>query len=134
MKYFSPTTHEECTAAQLIAEIIITRKYKKKKKSLPFKFWNDPLYKAEFVKEIIAANTLLKVYNEIAVVNAVLRKDTEWMTSLRIKKWKEFIDEEQEKIDLNEKQSQKSTDIVISSTDTMQKNTTKSRLDRLKDF
>jgi hypothetical protein len=135
MKYYSTTTHEECTVAQFLAEQIIIRRYKRKKQSLPFKFWNEVPYKSEYVKEIIAANTLLKVYNETAIVNAVMRKDAEWMTSLRIKKWITLIKEEQEKINRALSAIKDSQDIVTSDvTQVPQIRPAKSKLDRLKDF
>lgn len=135
MKYYSTTTHEECTVSQFLAEQIIIRRYKRKKQSLPYKFWNESPYKSEYVKEIIAANTLLKVYNEVAIVNAFMRKDAEWMTSLRIKKWIILIKEEQEKINRALSAIQTSQDITTQDVTQIPKTpTTKSKLDRLKDF
>jgi hypothetical protein len=129
------STGEECTAAQLIAEITIIRRYKKKNQTLPHKFWNEPLWKKEFKTEIIAAHALLRVYQEDAIVKAVKSKNAEWITSLRIKKLVEYIKEEvQNCIKQQESLSMLSTISVKDTTSIRNNAGTKTKFDRLKDF
>lgn len=125
----------QCSAAQLITEIVITNLAKKQKKVLPEKFWNSPDWKKTYKQEIILANSLLKVYPEQAVINAVSRSDTNWMTSLRIKKWVDYIKEEMQKI--TNVQNEAKNAIVIELVDPniiRQYKPNSNKLDRLKDF
>lgn len=124
----------QCSAAQLITEIVINNLAKKEKKVLPQKFWNVPEWKKTYKQEIILANSLLKVYPEQAVINAVSRPDTNWMTSLRIKKWVDYIKEEMQKLTKVQNEAHSSITIEISDTTMVRQPKQKSKLDRLKDF
>jgi hypothetical protein len=70
--YKSHSSGEECTAAQLIAEILITRQEQKKKNIVPHKFWNLPKYKKRYIFTIIQANGLLKLYSGDAIIAALM--------------------------------------------------------------
>jgi hypothetical protein len=77
--YKSHSSGEECTAAQLIAEILITRQEQKKKNIVPHKFWNLPKYKKRYIFTIIQANGLLKLYSGDAIIAALMSKDGSWI-------------------------------------------------------
>lgn len=103
MDFISPNSQENCTAAQLIAEIMVTRKATKNRISLPYKFWNLPEYKKEFKQHIIAANAFLKLYTPQAILSALKRKDAQWQYTLRAGGLPDIIDEEQRRINNEEK-------------------------------
>lgn len=95
-KYKSPNSGDYCTAAQYISEIIITRKYEKRNIKLPFKFWNIPKYKKEFLLGIFASNRLTKIYDADLIIK-VLNTSGNWITSFYGPKIVELIEEEIEK-------------------------------------
>lgn len=70
--YKSHSSGEQCTAAQLIAEILITRQEQKKKNIVPHKFWNLPKYKKRYIFAVIQANGLLKLYSGDAIIAALM--------------------------------------------------------------
>lgn len=93
--YVSPSTGDEVTAAQLLAEIMCVRKYAKKGINLPLKFWNLPEYKKEYRQQIISANSVLKVYEAPAILAALKTKDGAWQWSLRENKLLDVIEKQQ---------------------------------------
>jgi hypothetical protein len=93
-KYQSPSTNEACTAAQYIAELLITRRARKEKKALPHKFWNQDPWKKKFKIEMIAANSVLKIYDEMAVIKALESQKGKNIYSLRCPWLDELIEEE----------------------------------------
>lgn len=98
-KYISKTSGNKCTAAQYLAEEMCIRKAKKQKERLSAGFWHIPKWKKFYRSQIIAANSLLKIYDEKAVLNAVKRKEVSWCYSLRIKRLDQILLEEQDKVD-----------------------------------
>jgi hypothetical protein len=70
--YKSHSSGEPCSAAQLIAEILITRQEQKKKNIVPHKFWNIPKYKRRYIFAVIQANGLLKLYSGDAIIAALM--------------------------------------------------------------
>ena len=64
-KYYSKYTERYCHCAQYLTELLMERKYK----TLPYKFWNDPKYKKEYIKTIVLLNRFIKKYSEEAVLN-----------------------------------------------------------------
>lgn len=131
MKYKSEY-NDECTAAQYITELIIINFAQKDKKILPQKFWLHEDWKKLYRSEIIFANSLLKIYPEQAIINALKRDDTKWMTSLRIKKWSEYIKEEIQKIVSISKKAINSIQIEVANTTNIKTIYKKSNLDRLR--
>lgn len=107
----SPTTGKECSAAQLIAEIMVKREIVKKKESPPIDFWNFAPWKKKYQQQIQAAHALLKVYSPHAILAALKRKECSWQYSLHVKNIADVIDEEQSKIDKELKQIQDSQKI-----------------------
>lgn len=89
----------EVKAAIYLAEIMCFRLAKKNKQKLLTGFWNLPEWKLPFGEQMVAANRLLKVYPEQAVINAVNRKDLLWMYSLRFPRLPQFIKEEVAKLE-----------------------------------
>ena len=82
MELQSPSTKEPCKPAHYLAEVAVTRHAKYLKIPLPVKFWNTDAWKKEYKQQIIAANSLLKLF-EIEVILAVLNsKDGNWIYSL----------------------------------------------------
>jgi hypothetical protein len=109
----SITTGEDCKAPQLLAEIMCVREAKKKGISLPHKFWNTPEWKKKYKIQILAANSLLKVYSPMAILNALKRKECNWQYSLRANGISDTCDEEQRKLDKQDKLIEKSESIKI---------------------
>lgn len=66
--YKSPSTGQECTSAQYLAEVICTRFAKKKDSGdLGFKFWNKT-QKKNFQATIVAVNRVIQKFDENTVV------------------------------------------------------------------
>ena len=134
MKYVSPNSNEECTAAQLIAEIIVTREGTKRKIIMPYKFWNLPEWKKKYRSQIFAANKLLKQYSPVAILNALKRVDCQRQYSLRANGISEAIFEEQRKLNTEKELIKKSVEASTNNPDEFRQidtgqKSTKSRLD-----
>lgn len=97
--FVSPTSGKECTAAQYLAELMVTREAAKQKIKLAVGFWNSPLWKKKYKQQIIAANSLLKIYSPQAIINALKRKECSWQYSLRANGINDACNEEQIKLD-----------------------------------
>lgn len=69
--YTSPSTGNECTSAQYIAEIVCTRKNKKDGQDTAYKFWNKS-QKDQFRSTITSVSKLIKAYGEKQVVSYFL--------------------------------------------------------------
>ena len=82
------------SAAQRIAEIMCERQAKSKKVDLPPKFWNLPTWKRSFMQQILAANSLLKVYKPKSILfcNIDTNHFYKWwnFTSIIDFKWNNF--------------------------------------------
>lgn len=59
------------TSAQYLAEIMCVRLAAKDGITLSNKFWEQPFWKREFKKQILAANALLRRYEIRAILNAI---------------------------------------------------------------
>jgi hypothetical protein len=134
LKFKTLTTNEECTAAQLLAETMCVREAQKKRISLPHRFWNTAEWKKKYKSQILAANVLLKIYSPLAILNALKRKECSWQYSLRINGISDIIDEEQRKLDSQQKLIEESKEIKINNTDEFRqietgKQSRKSKLD-----
>lgn len=92
------------TAAQTIAKIMVKREIIKSKQGTPPDFWNHEPWKKKFRLQIIAAHSLLKLYDAEAILNALKRKECSWQYSLRVKNMNDIFKEEQAKIDKQKKQ------------------------------
>ena len=135
MQYSSPNSGEECSAAQLLAEIAVTREASKKGIKLPIKFWNLPQWRLKYITQIQAANTLLKTYHEVAVIKAFQCRECSWMYSLRSPQLIPFIRGEEEKLEQLNNSVQQSEPTVLADVNEVRKVTTgKSKLSKLRDF
>jgi len=71
-KYKHQSTGEHCTCAAYIAEIMCMKYAQfKNKGSLPYKFWNINPWKWTYLKQLYAANALLKTYSEAGIIRAI---------------------------------------------------------------
>lgn len=71
------------TAAQYIVEAICEKKAQQNQKDLPNQFWQLPEWAKYYRQQIVAANALLKKYDESAVVKALADKRAFRIYSLR---------------------------------------------------
>lgn len=106
-QFISPTSNKECSAAQYIAEIVTRREATKKKIVLPDKWWSKPDWKSKFSRNMMAANSLLKIYEPLAILNALKRKGADWQWSLQHKDLHPFFQEEQQKLEFERKRLEK---------------------------
>lgn len=102
--------------AQYIAEMVCERIAKKNKKDLPIKFWSTAAWKRSFLTNVLAANSLLKLYQPKAII-AALRKAYN-VYSLRAPWLDDLFKEEQEKLDnlktVEDTPSPSPADVVVS--------------------
>ena len=74
-KFKSPSTGENCTAAQYIAEILIQRKAESENKgSLAYKFWNKT-QKAAYTRQVQSVSKLISEFGERAVFDYIVNKN-----------------------------------------------------------
>ncbi len=99
MSYKSTSSGESCTAAQLIAEIFITRQEASKGNVVPYKFWNLPKYKLRYIRQIRDANSLLKIYTGESIIAALMSKDGNWIFSSNAKILTILIEKEEVRIE-----------------------------------
>lgn len=98
-KYKSLHSGIETSAAQYLAEVMCIRQAEKKREKLPPKFWNIPKWKMPYKQQILAAHSLLKIYEPEEIILAINRKDAKWIFSLRFPGLNQIILEEKEKLD-----------------------------------
>lgn len=85
-KYKSPSTGVDCTAAQYVTEIIMTRG-----KTLPQKFWNLPQHKKIFLRELYKVNAYIRIYGEDIIVNGVVDPKNKWIKTIFYKGWNDIF-------------------------------------------
>ena len=103
VKLISPNSNEECTEAAYLAELSISRKAKKNGKELPFKFWNVKEWKREYITTIMAAHSLLKLFDFQSILNTLNSPDGKWMYSLTYEGLIPLIQQEQKKMNFEKK-------------------------------
>jgi hypothetical protein len=104
-KYKHESTGDYCTCAAYVAEIMCKRNAEKKNKgSLPFKFWNKKPWNWTFIRQMNAANKLLKDYDEEVLVKAINSSEFRGIFSLNhpsaariIKKYHLLFNEQSDK-------------------------------------
>lgn len=74
---------KDVSAAQYITEIICEKKAKREGKDLHYRFWVNKEWAAFYRNQIASANSLVKKYNELAIVKALNNPKTEKIYSLR---------------------------------------------------
>jgi hypothetical protein len=65
-----------------LAKVMCERKAKSEKTYLPPQYWNSPEWKILFKRQIIAANSLLKIYPLDVIKAAIFHKKNTWIWSL----------------------------------------------------
>lgn len=91
------------SAAQYITELICEKMAKKDKKDLHYRFWLSPEWEKFYKNQIASAYKLLKKYSDKAVVKALTNPKTEKIYSLRAPHLPAIIEQEQKKIDAENK-------------------------------
>lgn len=71
-----------CTAPQYLAEFVISRKAKKLNKVLEDKFWFADEWKREYKLQVIAANSLLKLFEVTDILAGLRSQEGSWIYSL----------------------------------------------------
>lgn len=134
-KYTSPSTGEYCTAAQYLAELMITRQANKKKVNLPFKFWNHDEWKRDYLTQLYRANALMKIYRSDAIVNVLTEKKNAWIYSLFYPKLEQMFEKEERRLDIINERAAKSENVQpITDSKPAPKHGKKSKLSRLKEL
>lgn len=80
-----------------LARLMCERKGKKDNIPLGIAYWNRPEWKMFFKQQILAANSLLKIYPFQVVIAAVNNKKVNWTYSLRAPQLKQILIEENAK-------------------------------------
>ena len=134
--YLSPTSGEKCTCAQYIAEIVTRREADKKSIPLTGKWWNVDPWRKKYAKNVIQANSLLKIYSETSIIRALKRKECSWQWSLYFKEMHDIFRDEQSKWEREQiRQAEQKTIEVVSETKIKPTNPygKQSKLDKLRD-
>lgn len=87
--------------AKYLTEFVNRRKAKKEKMELSDRYWLDPLWKVEYGKQIIAAQSLLKEFSLEAIIKALNSKEFNWAYSLKCRGLIDVIKREQAIINKN---------------------------------
>ena len=101
MKYISKNCGQEVTAAQYVAELMISRQAQRNNVALPFKFWNFEVHKKPFMSQLFKANALLKLYPEEVLVSAI--EKTGWLCTLMWKDIDSILEKELAEFELKKK-------------------------------
>jgi hypothetical protein len=86
------------TAAQYITEIICENLSIKNRQDLPLKFWKLPEWKKFYASQIHSANSLLRLYDERAIIRALKSNKGRYVYSLRAPHLDALIEAEQRKL------------------------------------
>ena len=103
MELLSPSTKEPCKPPHYLAELAVTRYAKHLRVPLPFKFWNTDEWKKEYRQQIIAANSLLKLFEPEVLLAVLESKDGNWIYSLNQPKLIDLAKREQARITIEKK-------------------------------
>lgn len=85
MEFKSPTSNITVGPAQYITELILINKARRQKLSLPAYFWKDKLWKKDYGSQIMAANSLLKIFDIFDIIETLKQRENLWINSLRTK-------------------------------------------------
>lgn len=126
------------SAARYFAWVISKRYVKAKGGDPSGKFWNESPWNKYYGQQCMVAFSLLNHFSPRAIDAALNRKDCSWQYTLREKKLKTAIQEEQKKIDHKAEQIkrviEKNEDVVVSDVNSLPKARPgkKSKINRLK--
>jgi len=96
--------------AQYITELVCERKAQKDKKDLHYRFWLSKEWEKYFKNQIGSAHKLLKTYSDKAIVKALLTAKGKKIYSLRAPHLPDMIEQEQKKLDAENKSFTKEVD------------------------
>ena len=131
-KYKSPSVGKDVTGAQYLTELLMTRKYQKKNKTLPKRFWSDERYKKEWLLTIMKVNALFKTYEEKHVIRALVGPKGRFIYSLNYPGLDKIILECQKEDSLKEKSRIENKD--VSNEKPIKKRGKKTTLSKLKEL
>lgn len=114
LKYKSPTSGKSCSCAQYLAELVTKRKADKDRVSLPSGWWNSTTWKTLFQRNIMAAHSLLKIFDEIAIIRGLKRKECSWCWTLNHKSLLPHFQEEQKQLEYEQQKIKTNTPKSIS--------------------
>lgn len=97
MGYKSLIDGHDCTAHHYLAELVISREAKKQGTTLPPKFWNLDSWKKKYKLQIIAAHSLLKIFDMQDILNGLRCKEGNWIYSLQYRGLVDIIQNEKNK-------------------------------------
>lgn len=137
--YKSLIDGHECTEHHYLVEFVIARKAKKLGLTLPPKFWNTDGWKKEYKLQVIAARSLLKIFEIEDILAGLRSQQGNWIYSLQNRSLIDIINTiaSQRKTTVETKvkiQKAQSEIKVVESTETIAKpsiRTTKNILDTL---
>lgn len=99
-RYKSPSTGDFCTSAQYVAELVCQKKATHEKVgTLPYKFWNLPKWKKEYIRQVSLANKLIKEFGDEAVVKFIKSKSGSKTISLGARNVKSEIEKIKNNLD-----------------------------------
>lgn len=101
--YKSLIDGHECTQQHYLVEFVISRKAKKLGLSLPHKFWNTDEWKKEYKLQMIAANSLLKIFTATEILEGLRSKEGNWIYSLQNRTLIDIINRQKVIEDKNQK-------------------------------
>jgi hypothetical protein len=83
IRYKSLIHGNSVTPSQYLSELMCKRLAEKNKEKLVDGFWNIARWRVLYKQQIMAANSLLKIYPATVIISTVNRKDFLWVYSLR---------------------------------------------------
>jgi len=103
-KYISKySNNKEVSAAQYITELICENKAKKDTLDLHYRFWVNKEWASYYRNQIATAYKLVKKYDDVAIVRALRNPKAAKIYSLRAPHLQPIIEEEQKKLDAENK-------------------------------
>lgn len=135
-KYISKYSNgKSVSAAQYITEIICEHLAKKDKKDLHYRFWVNKEWASFYKSQIFTANKLLKTYAPKAIINALKTTKAQKIYSLRAPHLVAIIQQEQQKLEQEQKKDEKVADIKrVENSSGQQKIKSKNILDLIKEI
>jgi hypothetical protein len=103
-KYISKySNNKEVSAAQYITELICENRAKKENLDLHYRFWVNAEWASYYRNQIATAYKLVKKYDDIAIIRALKSQKAAKIYSLRAPHLGPIIEEEQKKLDSENK-------------------------------
>jgi hypothetical protein len=122
------------SAAQYITELICEKKAKLSKEDLHARFWLSKKWSAYYRNQIATANKLVKKYDARAIVRALNSSKAAKIYSLRAPHLLSIIEQEDQKLQTENKEISRPLDRSDKNTYRQIRNTSNSLLSKLKDI